>query len=247
MPSIEAPLWIYEASDRPSREGDYLAVIATFIYAGADLLDDLQDEDSFDRWKGFSKADLSLVATTFLSALPWKILSEMKIPLRRRLLLQKTLASKLLRMSEGQERDLNLPRRGESSDEAICRSVEAKSGEEMGLFTLLPAQMACFSKSRQRLCDHLGQMIGTASQLASDFNDLSSIKNKRYTAFLVEFYCQRAMQVLRQLRFPSQVTQKFNRRIESISLFNKASSPTTQGGFHARQHRTKDRQGVGKR
>lgn len=142
------------------------------VFLALDTLDDLADGDDPPWWDGCSRAQRSLAGATFLCAVPQGILAELDTSAGVRDRLQRILAEGFLRMGAGQERDLAHMEGVELTVEAVERSVAEKSGEEIGTFARLAAELAGADPGTVVRCGRLGCAAGTATQLASDCYEL---------------------------------------------------------------------------
>src|SRR5262249_36299572 len=130
---IDLPLTIAALLGRPRPEQDVAAATCLLLWSGADLLDDLADEQVPGAWEGTSPHTLTLIAINLLATLPHMTVG--------RLLghsdgtgasgrIARAISTTLWRMSDGQRLDLALPGSVSSRDDYF-RLVERKTGSEM--------------------------------------------------------------------------------------------------------------------
>ena len=178
-PFIGLPMLIYGSLRGNQEPAVPLAVATSFTYLGADILDDLADGDLPSHWEGYNPWEINLAGVTLLCVLPQLILAELDVPPTCRLAMQRSLAWGYMRMSAGQQRDLVSADVSNISAEDVEASVAAKSGEEVALFAILPAQMAEAPADVVSAYADLGRALGTGGQLNSDYHDLFVAKHSR--------------------------------------------------------------------
>ncbi len=166
------PLLVHSAIRDDEPAARVLAIATTLLFLGIDILDDIADGDLPNHWQGFKSSEIQLMGATLLATLPQIAIATLKTSSQVIADMHKTLAEALLRMSAGQESDLTLSESDNLTSEVVEASVVAKSGEEIGLFASLAAQLA---QAPQTVVEHyavMGRELGTAGQLVSDCHDL---------------------------------------------------------------------------
>ena len=149
------------------------AVLSTFIYLGCDILDDLHDNELPRDQKEYSPACASLAGSLLLSTMPVLVIGEFfDSEDARRFLACRIVGESLLKMAEGQSKDIQSRFNADLSVEEIEANVIAKSGEEMALFCRLAALAASQDIPIQQACAQWGRNLATALQIASDLADL---------------------------------------------------------------------------
>lgn len=142
------------------------------VYLGADLLDNIADEELPGSWRGRA-AEAMLAATTTLAALVPAALSELDgaLPAARRWGLVGLFGRALAAMSHGQHLDLDAT--GKIPSPQQCRAIaEAKSGTEIGLFAESGAALASDDGEIAGAYRRYGRALGAAAQISSDLADL---------------------------------------------------------------------------
>ncbi|MBI2092591.1 MAG: polyprenyl synthetase family protein [Deltaproteobacteria bacterium] len=172
IPCLDLPSSIFLGLNGNQRESHFLAMISSFIYLGADLLDDLHDEELDLLSHNISSADITLLSSTLLTVFPALIIDKLEIDAETKLAMHKTIAQTLLKMSTGQQQDVFLANKNTVSLGAVKQSIQDKSGEELAMGCLLAAQLAKISPSKQQHYKDFGLYFGTALQIVSDFSDL---------------------------------------------------------------------------
>jgi geranylgeranyl diphosphate synthase type I len=180
LPAAELPLLVYSATGGKEERAVPLAAACMAIYLGADLLDNLGDDEIPPAWRSRSPASASLAAATFLAAL-WAMaleaLHERGVAPDRVSPLYPLFATGLLSMSAGQHADLEASR---DASPATCRAVaEAKSGAQFGLYAEAAATMASDDPGRIQAYRGFGVALGTAAQLGSDLADIWTAQPSR--------------------------------------------------------------------
>ncbi len=172
IPCLDLPRLIASGLDKDHRDPRLLAMVSAFIYLGADLLDDLHDRDLDPSSRDVSSADITLLAATLLTVFPGLAIAELETDAATKLRLHEAVSRSLLKMAAGQQQDIALTRKEDVSLEGIKQSIEAKSGEELALSSLLAARWAKVSSSQEGLYEDFGRSLGTALQIVSDVHDL---------------------------------------------------------------------------
>lgn len=174
VPALHLPLLVHEAVATASDEALPLAGACGLIYLGADLLDNVADDELPEAWAGFRPAEISLAATTLLASLPQLALAELDghaADAAMRDSLGGLLARTLLTMSDGQYDDLRLD--GGVPAPARCRAItERKGAAEFELFARAGAVLAGAPPEGVEAYARFGHALGAARQLASDVDDI---------------------------------------------------------------------------
>ena len=175
LPCIEVPMLIHAAIAGDDTAAVPLAAACALVYLGADLFDNVADDELPEEWAGRPAAQVSLAAAAMLAPLPQLALcaghgAALDLPTRARL--SRVLASTLLTMGIGQHEDLLHSSLSGLSVEA-CRGVsERKGGGEIGGFARAAAILAGASSAVEDAFACFGSCVGTGAQIASDLADL---------------------------------------------------------------------------
>lgn len=169
---VQMPLLVHAAVQGEAAPALPLAVAATLLVAGLDLLDDLMDGDLRDGWRGYRPSELLLAGTTLVAALPQLALGELPLPPERVVAVQRALAQAGLRISAGQQRDLAAVGRSRVSPVAAETTAAGKSGEVLAVIAALAATLAGAPARVVAGYAAVGRALGTALQLRSDCYDL---------------------------------------------------------------------------
>lgn len=169
---VRLPLVVHAAVAGDEERAVPLAGACAFLYLGADLLDNLADDELPARWRGQSRAEANLAACTFLSVLPYLALSRLDVPTGRIQALTGLFAEGLLSMSAGQHEDLLAFRTGRATSEACREMVERKSGAETALFARSAAALAGADPAVADSYASFGLCFGAGAQIASDLGDI---------------------------------------------------------------------------
>jgi len=172
IPCLELPDLLSSSLNLAPQDIRLLTMTSSFIYLGADLLDDLQDAELELSSYNISPSEVTLISATLLTVFPILALADLETDTDTKFKMQKTLAHSLLVMSAGQQQDLALSHKNSVSVEIIKKSIECKSGEELALSCSLAAQLAKLSLSQQKSYENFGRTLGTAIQIVSDFHEL---------------------------------------------------------------------------
>jgi geranylgeranyl pyrophosphate synthase len=172
LASVQLPLLVFASLAGEEEPAIPLAAACTLVYLGADLLDNVADQELSSAWTEQGEALASLAGTTLIAALPPLALARLQASPALRLALSELVARGLVEMSAGQHSDLA---GSDPGDLAAARaSVERKSGAEMSLFAESAALLAGASPTRIGDSRALGRWFGAAAQLASDCHELVS-------------------------------------------------------------------------
>lgn len=174
-PFIYLPLFVCAGLCGDDRPAIPLAAATSLLFLGLDIFDDVADGDCPAHWNGHSPTDMNLLAATLLCSIPQLIIANLKASPYQLCAMQRSLAAGLLRMSAGQQRDISSAGAENFGVNDTIFTVASKSGEEVGMFALLAAQLARATVEQSHAYTEFGRAIGTAGQLASDcyelFND----------------------------------------------------------------------------
>jgi geranylgeranyl pyrophosphate synthase len=172
IPGIELPLAAHAAITGAGDGPIPLAAACVLVCIGAKLFDDVADGDRASDWRHYSTGEMSLAAATILTALPPMILARLDVEPERRLRMQQILAEGFLRISAGQQADLELTGRRAATVAEVEAAVAGKTGERFATYCRLAAEMAAASHEVRTLYGAVGREIGIARQLISDCHEL---------------------------------------------------------------------------
>jgi geranylgeranyl pyrophosphate synthase len=181
IPSLacaQLPLLVYAANRGEETPAIPLAGACTLIYLGADLFDNIVDEELPFAWQGYDAGQITLAAATLIAALPTQAISRLQMGhcdqvdtsvLWR---LTELFSLTLLAMSAGQREDLTaIP--GQLLSPTSSRLVsERKSGAEISLFARAGAVLAGATAQVEANYAEFGSCLGTAMQIGSDLTDI---------------------------------------------------------------------------
>ncbi len=173
---LDLPLAIGEVLDTPIMPRQLMAAACLSVWLGADLFDNVVDDELDASWHSFGPTRVSLGAVTILTVLPHKLIERLSlynIPTSARHALSVTLSQSLWQMSEGQFSDLG------STDEVQTLSdyetlLAGKSGAEIALFARASALLAGRPTPEIEIWHNFGHAIGMSMQLMSDTADIFS-------------------------------------------------------------------------
>lgn len=172
-PWIQLPILVHAACGGDEDAATRLAAACTLVYLGADLLDNLMDDELPQRWSSRGPAQATLAAATLLAALPRVALDRAEqdgIPATRIARLQRSLTATLLTMSAGQHDDL--APEPEADLEAARSVAERKAGAEFAFFAEAGAAAATDDDEVVAAYRSFGREVGAAGQIASDLGDV---------------------------------------------------------------------------
>ena len=182
LPAVQLPLLVHAAITGDERPALPVAGACTLLYLGADLFDNLIDDELPPGWHARDPAEASLAATTLLAALPQLALArlgEQRTPPARLWDLAHLFAETLLAMSAGEHEDLLFTGRDGVGVEA-CRAVaERKSGSEFALFARAGAMLATGDPAVAEKYAAFGECLGTARQICTDVWDIWEGENSQ--------------------------------------------------------------------
>jgi geranylgeranyl pyrophosphate synthase len=142
------------------------------VFLGADLFDNVVDDELPEEWSEAGPVAATLTAVTFL-ALVWKALGrlgELGAAPERIGALVELFADRLLQLSSGEHADLSGPE--SATPEQAIAIAEAKSGAQFALYTQAGALLAGADAGEAADYAEYGAALGTCSQLISDLADL---------------------------------------------------------------------------
>lgn len=173
---LHLPLAIGEALGTPVAASHLVAAACLLVWLGADLFDNVVDDEVDPAWAETGTARLSLGAVTALTVLPHHLFERLgnhAIPLTTRHALSQTLSRALWQMSVGQFGDV-----GSAHEVRTVAEYEAilvgKSGAEVALFAESAARLAARPDAEVSQWHAFGQSLGILAQWLSDIVDLFS-------------------------------------------------------------------------
>ncbi len=175
LPAIQLPLLVHAAITGDERPALPVAGACTLLYLGADLFDNLIDDELPPSWHAHDPAEASLAATTLLAALPQLSVARLReqgTPLARLWTLAHLIAETLLTMSAGEHEDLLFTDREDVGAEACRVMVERKSGSEFALFARAGAVLATEDPAVIEKYTAFGLYLGAARQICTDVWDI---------------------------------------------------------------------------
>ena len=205
LPAIQLPLLVHAAISGDESPALPVAGACTLLYLGADLFDNVIDDELPPSWRARDPAEASLAAATLLAAIPQLAFARLRERRTSRLWeLTHLFAEALLTMSAGEHEELIEKCAafglclGTASQ--ICSDVGDIWGEEISRDLLngrrtLPVVHALYTlrgESRERL-----QELLEAARESGEYHDevrslLAAAGSIPYTALIVEVYRQRA-------------------------------------------------------
>ena len=106
-PCIDVPYHLCHGLSQDAEKSRTAAVLSTFIYLGCDILDDLHDNELPRDQKEYSPACASLAGSLLLSTMPVLVIGEFfDSEDARRFLACRIVGESLLKMAEGQSKDI---------------------------------------------------------------------------------------------------------------------------------------------
>jgi heptaprenyl diphosphate synthase len=175
LPAVQLPLLVHAAITGDEGPALPVAGACTLLYLGADLFDNLIDDELPPSWHARGPAEASLAATTLLAALPQLALARLAepgTPPVRLWGLTHLFAETLLTMSAGEHEDLLFTDRDDVGAQ-VCRAmVERKSGSEFALFARAGALLATEDPAVVEEYTAFGLCFGTARQICTDAWDI---------------------------------------------------------------------------
>ncbi len=175
LPAIQLPFLVHAAITGDERPALPVAGACTLLYLGADLFDNLIDDELPPIWQARDPSEASLAATTLLAALPQLSIARLReqgTPAAKLWELARTFAETLLTMSAGEHEDL-LSTDQENVEAKTCRVMaERKSGSEYALFARAGAMLATEDPVVIEKYSAFGLCLGTARQVCTDVWDI---------------------------------------------------------------------------
>jgi geranylgeranyl pyrophosphate synthase len=172
LPALQLPLLTYAAVAGGEEPAVPLAAACALLYLGADLLDNVVDDELPARWHGRADGEATLAGATLVAALPHLALDRVEPALgtpQRIADIRRLMAHSLLTMSAGQLGDLRSSARDPASAIAVA---ERKGGAEFELFAQAGARLATDDRRTVDAYGAFGQALGAGGQIASDVGDL---------------------------------------------------------------------------
>jgi geranylgeranyl pyrophosphate synthase len=170
--SIHLPLLVHAAIAGDDAPAIPLAAACTLLWAGAELYDDLTDGDLGEAWREVPPFQVIFTATAIGAVMPPALVAALDVPWTRREGMLAELAGGLLRMFDGQSRDLALARGSDPGPAEVEASVVGKNGAPKAFFAGLAAWMAGASPERRKACMQYALALGVVYQLQSDHYEL---------------------------------------------------------------------------
>ena len=173
--AVQLPLLVHEAITGDEKPALPVAAACTLLYLGADLFDDLLDQELLPPWHARGAAEANLAAATLLAALPQLSiarLQEQGTPPAKLWALARLFADSLLTMSAGQYEDLLTPKLENVSLEDSLAMVERKSGSAAALLAWAGAVLASEDPLTIEAYADFGSCFGIARQLMNDVWDI---------------------------------------------------------------------------
>lgn len=172
--ALDLPLALATALHLPAPHHPLLAAGCLLVWLGADLFDNVVDEELGASWASFGAGPITLGSVTILTVLPhhlWARLEAQGVPPATGRALSTALVEALWTMSIGQFRDLGAQAEV-TSPEAYLALTRAKSGAEFALFAGATAQLAGRPAAEVTQWQAFGESLAMAGQLLSDVADL---------------------------------------------------------------------------
>jgi geranylgeranyl pyrophosphate synthase len=166
------PSLVYAAMGGDGERALPLSVASALLGRGADVLDDLADDDSPKDWADHTPAEMMLAALELCCALAPLALAQLDAPTPTLLAMSRTLARGMLRASAGQRADVASAGSPRLSTDAALRCAEAKSGNILATLSVLAAELADASPATLEDCAAFGMSLGTAVSIREDYDDL---------------------------------------------------------------------------
>jgi geranylgeranyl pyrophosphate synthase len=175
MPAIQLPLLVHAAITGDEDPALPVAGACTLLYLGADLFDNIIDNELPPSWDTWDPTEAHLAATTLLAAGPQLSISRLQgqgTPVARLWALSRSFAEALVTMSAGEHEDLLFTDRGNVGPE-MCRTLaERKSGSELALFARAGAILATEDVELIEKYAAFGLCLGAARQICTDVLDI---------------------------------------------------------------------------
>lgn len=169
---IHLPLLVFGAERQEiGARGHLGSTLSTLLWAGAELMDKVEDGQLSPRWIGREHA-ARYAAMTVGCALPPALIAEREERAAVRRALTALFARTLLRMFDGQLTDLTHTDANYVARESVERSVVGKNGEAKAFFAAVGACVAGAEAAQVDRWARFGRALGVVFQLQSDHYDL---------------------------------------------------------------------------
>lgn len=171
---LDLPLAIGETLGTPLKPRQLIAALCLSVWLGADLFDNVADNELDPSWYAFGLTRVSLGAVTILTVLPHHLIERLSlhhVTATTRHALSVALSESLWQMSVGQFHDLG------ATNEVNCvrdyeKLLAGKSGAEIALFARASALLAERPLPEIEAWHTFGQAIGMSMQIVSDITDI---------------------------------------------------------------------------
>jgi geranylgeranyl pyrophosphate synthase len=174
IPCVQLPWLSARALGASDDQAARIAAVCTLVYLGADVLDNVADDELPVAWADHGPAIATLAGATFLSCLVTRGVSELEtvgLDPADCWHLVRELSTGMLEMSSGQHRDVVGATKSVDDSLAIA---DAKAGGEFALFARAGAMVATRHVAPISNLSEMGRAYGIALQLLSDAHDLFS-------------------------------------------------------------------------
>ena len=175
LPAVQLPLLTHAAVGGEEEPAVPVAAACVLLYLGADLFDNVVDDELPNAWRGRNPAEASLAATTLLAAMPQLALDALRrtgTPPARVWALARHFAGALLTMGAGQREDLLFTGRDDVGGTECRLMAERKGGAEYALFAKSGALLATEDPAVVEKYAAFGHCLGTARQICTDVWDI---------------------------------------------------------------------------
>lgn len=169
---VMLPLYVYGAMHGDDAPTLPLAAALSLLEVGIHLLDDIIDRDVRADFTGFSPAEVLVAAVGLIAAVPQLVISQLEGPAATIAQMESTLATGLVRVGAGQQRDLRSSGSPAPNFQSAYRCASEKGGERQATYAVLAAQLAGASPAVTDAFATLGRSLGIAQQIRSDCYDL---------------------------------------------------------------------------
>ncbi|MGE0448761.1 MAG: polyprenyl synthetase family protein [Vicinamibacterales bacterium] len=171
-PYLHVPLLVYAGITGDDEAGLPVAAVGLLVRMGSKLYDDLADGDLGGAWAGHSTYAIVDVATMLGCVLPACMIGGTRTPWVRHQQMQELLGAGVMRMLDGQQRDLAYKQSGSVSAADVEASVVGKSGMGIALVAALAAHAAEASADVTNAYAAFGRALGTVNLLAVDLREM---------------------------------------------------------------------------
>lgn len=172
LPCIEFPLRIAQLVGADDKFATTVAAACLFVYLGADVLDNVADDELPRNWDSYGASGATLAGATALGSLTYQTLCRLEDLGASHSLIARLCAAFAAGMGEmaaGQQADVAADA---SLIDGCLRCTELKSGSEFSLFGRAAAMVGTNDIEHVEACGRIGFAYGTALQIASDVFDL---------------------------------------------------------------------------